>query len=224
LYYRMNPVNVIIADNQPIFVEGLKSVLTGNGTGHQAIQVEACFYSGSEIVNYLKLKQTGLLILDISMPDLDGLKAISEVKQFSPNLHILILTGYDDPKLVKAAFKSGADGYLLKSSDTNEIFHAIGEIVEGNTYIGKGLALMESKPVRQEAFFEGKFAQKHGLTKREMEILRHIGLAMNNKNIANKLYISDQTVSVHRKNIMRKLGVNSTNTLIKIAYDNNLVG
>jgi len=135
------------------------------------------------------------------------------------------MTMFDDPRLVKAAFKAGADGYMLKSGSKDELFHAIEEVIEGHTYIGNGLALVEHRNGNGSDVIspDKRFARTYGLTRREMEVMRYIGQALNNKDIAEKLFISDQTVSVHRKNIMRKLGVNNTASMIKIAFENNLV-
>jgi DNA-binding NarL/FixJ family response regulator len=135
------------------------------------------------------------------------------------------MTVFDDPRLVKAAFKAGADGYILKSGTKDELFHAIEEVIDGHTFVGRGVMLVDRHNGHgaDTGMPDKRFARRHGLTPREMEIMRYIGQALNNKDISEKLYISDQTVSVHRKNIMRKLGVNNTASLIKIAFENNLV-
>jgi DNA-binding NarL/FixJ family response regulator len=114
---------------------------------------------------------------------------------------------------------------MLKSGTKDELFWAIEEVINGHTFLGNGVALIDMRmmPGAESAQPDKRFARKHGLTRREMEIMRYIGQALKNKDIAEKLYISDQTVSVHRKNIMRKLAVNNTASLIKIAFENNLV-
>jgi DNA-binding NarL/FixJ family response regulator len=151
---------------------------------------------------------------------------VSTLKKLYPDMRLLVLTSYDDARLVKATFKAGADGYMLKSSGKEELYRAIDDIMHGQTYVGRGVVLADQRPGASSsgALLENRFARRFGLTRREMEIMQYIGQAMNNKDIAGKLFISDQTVSVHRKNIMRKLGVNNTASLIKIAFENNLVG
>ena len=136
---------------------------------------------------------------------------------------VVVMTVQDDPRLVKAAFRAGADGYLLKSGTTEELFQAIEQVVEGHTFTGSGVMMLEPSQTTKNSHPDKTFARKHGLTRREIEIMRYIGQALNNKDIATRLFISDQTVSVHRKNIMRKLRVNNTATLIKIAFENHLV-
>lgn len=215
----------MIADDHPIFVEGLRSVLTAESNDY-TYNIIGIARSGGDVLKTLRGAPPELLLLDLNLPEADGLKILPQARKEFPDLRIVVLTVYEDPKLVKAAFKGGTDGYILKTSGRDELFKGIAEVMLGNTFMGKGVEVtdptMRSAGVGKNVY-EDKFAKKNNLTRREMEVLRYIGQALNNKDISEKLYISDQTVSVHRKNIMRKLGVNSTASLIKIAYDNNLV-
>jgi two-component system NarL family response regulator len=222
----MTILNVMIADDQPVFVEGLKSVLTAQSGAHKPFSVAGVARSGPQLLDLLRLMRADLLIMDLSLPETDNLKMVSTLKKLYPDMRLLVLTSYDDARLVKATFKAGADGYMLKSSGKEELYRAIDDIMHGQTYVGRGVVLADQRPGASSsgALLENRFARRFGLTRREMEIMQYIGQAMNNKDIAGKLFISDQTVSVHRKNIMRKLGVNNTASLIKIAFENNLVG
>jgi DNA-binding NarL/FixJ family response regulator len=167
----------------------------------------------------------------MNLPDMDGMEVISQLKESGSSLRIITLSMYEESKIVKAAFKSGADGYLLKSNNINELYAAIDAVVLGNTYLGEGLSLTNRTGTHTRFMHEGKlsvdfsdrFVKKYKLTKREIEVLKLVALAMSNKDIARELYISDQTVSVHRKNIMHKVGVNSTASLVKMAYEHNLI-
>jgi DNA-binding NarL/FixJ family response regulator len=221
----MRFLNILVADDHPIFVEGLHAVLSHAG-GKFAFNIKGVARTGSQVTQMLHDSQTDLLLMDLNLPETDGLKMLPSVKKGSANTRVLVMTMFDDPRLVKAAFKAGADGYMLKSGTKDELFHAIEEVIEGHTYLGHGLALLENGHGNGNADGispDKRFVRKYGLTRREMEVMRYIGQALNNKGIAEKLFISDQTVSVHRKNIMRKLGVNSTASMIKIAFENNLV-
>lgn len=220
----MRFLNVLVADDHPIFVEGLQSVLSDSG-GKFVYKIKGVARTGAQVTQLLSESQTDLLLMDINLPETDGLKILPVVKKDSSNTRVLVMTIYDDPRLVKAAFKAGADGYMLKSGSKDELFRAIEEVIEGHTYLGNGVALVENRLNNgADAISPDKrFARRYGLTRREIEIMRYIGQALNNKAIAEKLFISDQTVSVHRKNIMRKLSVNNTASLIKIAFENNLV-
>ncbi len=223
----MQQINVILADDHQIFLEGLRNILENNGPNH--VRVLATTSNGHKLLNLLDKHghEIELIIFELNLNELDGFEILHHLKKF-PKLKKLILTRYDNAKLVKSAFKAGADGYVLKNTDISELLHAVGEIMEGNTFIGEGVHLQakNGKPGKSNGlrkFFKDGFIKRHSLTKREMEILSLITQAMSNKQIAEELFISDQTVSVHRKNIMRKLGVSNTAGLIKEAYENFLV-
>jgi len=215
--------NVLIADDQPLFVEGVQSVLAHPTNGKFAYQVKGVAKTGAQVSEFLRQNHMDLLLMDLSLSEPDGLAILPTVKKGFSNTRVLVMTLQDDPRLVKAAFRAGADGYMLKSGTKDELFHAIEEVMDGNTFVGKGVPLSSNGQSEKGISPEKTFARKYGLTRREIEIMRYIGQALNNKDIAGKLYISDQTVSVHRKNIMRKLHVNTTASLIKIAFEHNLV-
>ncbi len=217
--------NVLIADDQPLFVEGVQSVLSHSSSGKFAYQVRGVAKTGAQVSEFLRQSPMDLLVMDLSLSEPDGLAILPGVKKGFSNMRVLVMTLQDDPRLVKAAFRAGADGYMLKSGTKDEFFHAIEEVMDGNTFVGRGVPLASYQNGHSEKGTspEKTFVRKYGLTRREIEIMRYIGQALNNKDIAQKLYISDQTVSVHRKNIMRKLHVNTTASLIKIAFENNLV-
>ncbi len=222
----MQHVNVVIADDHQLFITGLKSILN-DISGYDITLIDVA-NDGEELISILKKNVPDLLILDLNMPERDGLDVLDAIGDQYDDLKILALTMYDESKIVKSAFKSGVDGYVLKSSGKEELVRAIIEVLDGRTFLGKGVSLnsLGSKASRKSDnayHFEDKFIKKSNLTKREFEILRLISLALSNKEIAKELFISDQTVSVHRKNIMRKLGVSNTAGLIKIAYDNSLI-
>ena len=130
---------------------------------------------------------------------------------------VLVLSANQTTNLAQDAFAAGADGFMLKSSTKDELLEAISQIVDGKRFLGNFNFAQEQTPDPAQSF-----AAKYGLTPREMEILQHIAQAKDNQEIGTQLFISHQTVSVHRKNIMRKLGVNSTANLIKIAFENRL--
>ncbi|GJM36608.1 MAG: DNA-binding response regulator [Saprospiraceae bacterium] len=224
----MQLIKTVIADDQRIFIEGLKTVLQQHN--EFKFDILASVYSGREILRTLKKTKAELLILELNLPGIDGIDIIEQIQKERLSVRILALTSYDDPKIVKSAFKAGTNAYLLKNQKIDELFVAIREIQKGNNYFGEGVTInrpngvhTKAFSIQQNHFFEDSFIKKHHLTKRELEILALITQALSNKEIAKILFISDQTVSVHRKNIMRKLGVSNTAGLIKAAYDHSLV-
>lgn len=220
-------VKIVIADDHHLFVAGLKTVL--KESDKMDIEVIGVANTGKDLLSLLKVTEPELLLLDLNMPDGDGLGVLTEIKSSYPELRIITLTNYDEVKLVKSAFKAGVDGYILKTIGISELITAIDVVLEGKTFMGKGVKLNKNdlnghkKGYGEQKIFEDKFIKKYNLTKRELEILSLIAQALSNKEIATELFISDQTVSVHRKNIMRKLGVSNIAALIKIAYDNRLI-
>lgn len=222
----MRCLDVLVADDHPIFVEGLQAVLSRSEGGKFAYNIQAVARTGLQVSDLLRQWHTDLLLLDLDLPETDSLKILPSVKKGSTQTRVLVMAMFSDPRMVKAAFKAGADGYMLKSGTQAELLQAIEQVIDGHTYLGRGVALDKSSAHTQShnnEFPDKLFAGKYGLTRREIEIMQHIGQALSNKEIADQLFISDQTVSVHRKNIMRKLQVNSTASLIKMAFEHNLV-
>lgn len=219
----MNIVRVVIADDHQLFREGIKTILSRADSYNFDIIGEAD--SGDALEDLLKKEQPDLLLLDLNMPGKDGLAMLAIVKEKYKSIRTLALTMYDEVKLVRTAFNEDVDGYILKTGKI-QLIEAIDEIMDGGRFFGDGVKihiLPEDERALQPSKFGDVFVKKYNLTKREVEILRLITQAMSNKEIAKQLFISDQTVSVHRKNIMRKLQVSNTAALIKMAYENSLI-
>jgi DNA-binding NarL/FixJ family response regulator len=163
----------------------------------------------------------------MNMPVMDGIGVLERLEEGKP--YTLMLSPYESPKLIRKALGAGADGYLLKSAKLEDLHLAVKTMLKGETFISEGAQLNKPRTRRARNGSGDKYAavdaflKKYSLTKRELEILELITQALSNKEIGKTLFISDQTVSVHRKNIMRKLGVSNTAGLIKTAYDHSLV-
>lgn len=211
-------LNVVVADDHQLFVESLRMLL--QSTEGYTVNITGVAYNGEELVTMLKTIKPDLLLLDINLPSKNGLEVLQEMKKTMKGTRILILTMYDDPKIIKEAFSMQVDGYLLKNCSREELVEAIETVMQGEVYVGRGVSVANNQA--GSTAFEDIFQKKFSLTKREVEVLRLITQARNNGSIAKELYISEQTAAVHRKNIMRKIGVNSTAALIKVAYDNEL--
>lgn len=225
-----NPnIRIILADHHQIFIEGLKVVL--DRFPSFCFEVTGEVNTGNGLIKLMEQEEADLILMDMNLPDMDGLELVAILRDRKVRARIITLSTFDEPKIVKAAFKAGADGYILKSNHPQELYQAIRTVLSGQTYMSIGLSLTNDSGMHARFMQEGKltvsyedrFIKKFNLTKRELEVLKLVGQAMSNKEIARELYISDQTVSVHRKNIMRKLGVSSTASLIKISFENNLI-
>jgi DNA-binding NarL/FixJ family response regulator len=224
----MKTFEVVLADDHKLFVEGMKALITGIN-GSYKLKLVGVANDGSSLLEMLKSITCDLVLLDLNMPGESGLELIPLIKELLPNTYIIVISGYGDSKVVRKAFKKGVDGYLHKTSGLKELHTAVTEVMAGKTFWGEGLSLSpprnrrEGQKASEGDAFEDQFTIKQNLTRRESEILQLISQAQSNKEIAKELYISPETVSVHRKNIMRKLGVNNAASLIKFALDHNLV-
>lgn len=216
----------LIADDHPIFIEGLRCIL--KQPKFRNLEVIDVATNGLDAFNKVIALNPALLLIDMNMPRMDGPEVIRRLRQEQAKVQILVLSMYDQPRLVRAAFKAGADAYLLKTKAPEELEEALGALQCRESFFGKGVHLNESghrKRIKASPSFErsDQFISQHLLTKRESEILHLIAEAHSNKEIGKRLFISDQTVGVHRKNIMRKLGVTNTAGLIKAAHDHALI-
>ncbi|MBT8231119.1 MAG: response regulator transcription factor [Saprospiraceae bacterium] len=222
----MSAVNSVLVDVQTIFLAGLKAYFREVNPLNINVVGEENTAEGLLLFLHKNL-QTNLIIMDLNLPDEDGLELIPKIRKQFRDVKILVLTSYGDYKFVGQALKSGADGYILKSNETEDLLKGLEEVLSGNTYLAPGLHITPPNGKRllgnKKSNYEDRFVIKQKLTTREHEVLELITQAKNNKEIAKELFISDQTVGVHRKNIMRKLGVRNTINLIKFALENQLV-
>ena len=218
-------IKVLIAEDHQIFAEGLKSVL--EGSRQMRIKVVAEETTGTKLPDVVAEHKPDVILLDLNLSGEDGLLLLPRIKRENRGIRVIALTMYDDPKIVAAAFKAGANGYVLKGFAIQDLFKAIDSVMQGEEYIGQGVEAPTDRtdmPLTLTAHaYADRFVKRYQLTKREIEVLKLITQALSNKEIARELYISDQTVSVHRKNIMRKLGVNNTAGLLAIVYSDGVV-
>jgi DNA-binding NarL/FixJ family response regulator len=220
----MTSLKVVLADAHKLFLEGFKEILINQG--EHRLEILGAVSSTVDLMSMLRNMSPDLLMMELNLSDDNGFSVLPNIKKEFPDLKICIVSGYTDHKFVKEAFTKGADGYYSKYNDQDEIEDCITDVMGGRRFLASGLHITPQKNSPTNGLYknrlEDKFLLQRKLTKREYEVLELITRAMNNKEIAEKLYISDQTVGVHRKNIMRKLGVRNTVNLIKFAIDNQL--
>ena len=177
----------------------------------------------------LDYTDVNLLITEINLGDNESTDFLKDIRKNNKDLSICVLSSYTADKFVRGAFVNGADGFVSKYNDIKELLRALATISNGKTFLSEGLQMTPSLQKNPSNDNENKnsfideFQLIEKLTKREMQVLQQIAQAKTNGEIGKQLFISDQTVGVHRKNIMRKLSLRNTNALIKFAYDNGLV-
>lgn len=221
-------VRTILADQEGILLDGLEVLLT---TGEQYFyRIIGVCKSSVELVELVEESKVDLVITDINLGDNDSSDFIKDIKKLKPNIHVCVLSSYNTDKFVRQAFVNGAEAYVSKQLGFKDLLKGLATISNGKTFLSDGLKMTPSLNKMKEGVqsnnassFLDEFQLIETLTRREMEILRLIADAQSNVEIGKKLFISDQTVGVHRKNIMRKLSLNTTPALIKFAYENGLV-
>ena len=203
-------INLIIADDHTLFIDGLKLLLKDEPD----MNVVEVANDGKELLGLLSNHKADIILLDINMPNLNGLDAARFVKQSYPLLKIIMLSTYNDEHLVEKAKKLGANGYLLKTTNREELLQTIRLVYAGQSCFPYRLP-------RSENEFENHdhFLKQFNLTKREIEILRLIKKEYTNQQIADNLYLSVYTVETHRKNIMQKLDLKSPIALHKFILE-----
>jgi len=224
----MTAIRTLVADKQTLFVEGLKAIL--NSENPDLLDFVNVVDSSEQLFNSLETQNVEFLIMDLNLSDKDGLDIIPAIRSLYKDLRIAVITSYGDYKFVKDALMKGANGYMLKSNNKDDLVTCISNVFNDETYIGPGLHITPPKDMlafrtngAKSSIYEDRFMIRRKLTNREQEVLTLIAQAKNNREIAEELFISDQTVGVHRKNIMRKLGVRNTVNLIKFALEHQLV-
>lgn len=206
-------VKIIIADDHAVLREGLRSLLNSI----EGWQVVAEAKDGFQVFPLLEEHLPDLLILDLSMPNLGGLETLARVQKLKKKPAILILSAREDDISVTEAIEGGANGYVPKSSDAEELQFAIRALLKGQTYISPTVA---KGLVTRDAATGSPLSP---LTSREREIMKLLAEGRPNREIAKLLHISPRTIDSHRANILKKLGINSNAELVQFALKYGLI-
>lgn len=208
-------INIFIADDHALIREGIKKILSTvsdiNLVGETA--------DANEISEQLKKVNCDILILDLSMPGKDGLDVLKEIKSFSPETKILIMTMFPEDQFAKRTLKAGASGYLTKEGAPDELITAIRRIASGRKYVSQNLA----EKLAQDLEDNSDKPVQDLLSDREFQILKMIASGKSQTDIADELSISASTVNTYRSRILEKLNLQTTADLIHFAYHNKLI-
>jgi len=207
----MTAIKIVLVDDHQIVLDGLRLLLDQDPT----FEVIASFTHPDKVLPFLEIQQPDIVLTDYSLPTMNGLELIGAIKSKYPSLKCALLSMHDEPSVVRQAMKSSIDGYLLKNIPKAGLKEALQKIHDGLVYI--------SPEITTKFIHVQSTAEDTSLTDREMDVLEWIIKEQPNKNIADKLHISERTVETHRKNIFRKTGTNNLVGLMKYVYENKLI-
>lgn len=218
------PTKLLILDCQKMFVQGMKAYIAQNKLDY-SIHDDCCTFN--RLLDLLKQDTYDVLLLELNIKDKNGVDIISALEEQNIDIKKIVLSTYCDAKFVRSAMLEGADGFISKMSTFEELFQAVEEVVDGGVYIGKDLSITPKAYAKNKTnsyvSIDDSFTLKNRLTRRESEILEKITEGKSNQEIGSELYISHQTVGVHRKNILKKLGLKSSKRLVNFVRENHLL-
>ena len=200
-------IKIIIADDQELIRESLKIVL---GT-HDDIQVVGVAGDGFEVLDILKREKADIILMDIRMPRMDGVYCTKAVKEAYPDVKIIILTTFDDDEFVFSALKYGASGYLLKGVGMDELYKDIITVYKGGALINPNIATkvfsMFTKMSQNNFSIQVDDSALQDITKPEWKVIQQVGCGLSNKEIAQKLFLSEGTVRNYLSSVLSKLNL-----------------
>ncbi len=217
----MKTTKILIVDDHEVVRDGLRNILTSLDN----ISIAGEAGNGEDAVKMYSTLKPDLVIMDISMPGMNGIEATRVIKEKDPDARILILTMHDNQEYLNQIIRSGAKGFILKNTDKEELLEAVKTVSGGDNFFSKDISkLIIDNYIRTAKETEKNDGYKEvPLTKREIEILKLIASGYSNQEIANILYISYNTVDTHRKNIMHKLSIKNTAGLVRYAIEKGLI-
>jgi len=217
----MEEINVFVVDDHQIFLDGIVSLLDDEPN----IKIVGTAHNGKEAIERIKSSKVDVVLMDINMPEMDGIEATKQLKKTNPDIKILMLTMHSEARFIKECLEIGAKGYVMKNISKDDLVKAIDTVNQNKTFLDsdsqeKLISSMSNNDEDDNRNYDELAAQ---ITQRELEILQLIALGLTSQDIATKLFISKNTVETHRKNMLAKLNVNNTAALLKIAYRKGLV-
>ena len=206
---------ILIVEDEKSIAHFISTILTTNG--YETILAK----TGTEAMTMLSSHCPDLVILDLGLPDMDGIEVAEAIRAFNGKVGILMVTMYEDEAYLKAALKAGANGYVTKQAVDEELITAVNAILDGRTYIYPTLAalLFDDSPESEE----GAGANPDVLSSREKEVLRYLALGYTQREIGEALFISEKTVETYKSRLLAKLGLEKRSELVRYAFEKGIV-
>jgi len=217
----MSKTKVLLVDDHKWVRQGFKLALESKFD----INIVGEAGDGNEAIEKTKELIPELILMDINMPNLNGIEAAKQIREFNKDVKIIILTMLDNERFIFEALTAGINGYIYKDSEITELAKAIEQVMEGEDYFNKEVTkkIIDYHTGKNISEFYQETTQSNPLTKREMEVVKLVSEGYTSKVIAEKLFISPFTVVKHRKNIIKKLSAKNFNEVISYAIANGLL-
>lgn len=213
-------IKIVIVDDNSFLIKAIQEKLSF----FEDISVKFSALNGKDLLTKLETNSlVDLILMDIEMPEMNGIEATFQVKQKYPQIKIIMLTVFDNDENIFNAIKAGADGYLLKEVNPDELHQGVIETLNGGAAMNPSIALKTLKLLRNPINFENTEQEKIKLTSREIEVLEQLSKGLNYNQIADNLILSPSTVRKHIENIYTKLQVHNKLEAIEKARNNNLI-
>jgi len=210
---------VILADDHKLFIEGIAGMLSAV----EGIEIAGKAHTGKDALQMTLDKKPDLVVLDITMPDMYGIEVTRKIKAKLPDVKILILSMHLDLRMIIEVLQAGADAYTLKDSEPSELLTAVKNVLAGKMYLSSKVIKLLVRDYISKHSVPLSLEQLKDLSARERQVLRLISESKSIKEIAEELHISRSTADTHKANLMRKLGCENTNELIRFAMREGIV-
>jgi DNA-binding NarL/FixJ family response regulator len=206
---RYAAIRVLIADDHRLLVDGTKQALEKAG----GFEVVGEASNGAQVLPLVRRLRPDLVLLDLRMPQMDGLTCLAKIRKDFPDVKVAMLSVSQDPDLIQTALKRGASAYIVKTVNPDDLAAALRQAMDGNVFTTVGVSEDSGERAAKDA----------GLTERELVIVRAVARGLSNEAIATELWVAEQTVKFHLTNIYRKLEVSNRTEAARFAFEHGLV-
>lgn len=209
-------IELVIVDDHPIVIDGIYTMLRDI----DYIQVQDSYKTGTAALKGLAIKMPDIILVDISLPDMNGLELCEKIRQLSKEVKIVAISSSNDTGIISGFLQKGGNGYLLKDAERSDFLTGIEKVLDGKIFLSKA-----ANDMILEQFHSVKSAVENVpvVTRREKEILQLLADGLKGPQIAEKLFLSHYTIETHRKNLLKKFNANSSQMLLKIARTYRLI-
>lgn len=209
-------IKILIVDDHPLVTDGIRTMLKDESY----LQIEAAAKTAKDALAFLADTSVDIILLDINLPDIDGLRLCEMIREKNKTVKILGLTYVNEAGIINQLMKKGANGYLLKNMEREELIDAINKVMDGTIYLSKAANEKILQHLQAHEFPKDNIP---ALTRREKEILQLLAEGLTSNEIAAKLFLSNHTVDTHRKNMLQKFNVHNTTSLMNVVRELGII-